>query len=502
MMKIKKILIVLSVIFILFFSAKKIVNITLAETQIGDEQSFLDLAEEGQNITCLASTPDEGYNTNHISDNTVKIKLTGSCGGTPGCYLITCQGINDQRIEDEQRAAACDNGTATPPSGMTFTAWCAQVYDDLEKNSRITEQGCSSGETDVDIKLFGADMTSSVPAARIDNPSPIGGYPLKKGAINTVITFNGAWDHIPYQFYAIGPGGAAADLGAGGVEGEDRSQQIGQINTFKFGAEGSISKCVTITWDPYGRVFDAQSLEPIPMIKVTLLNSEKKPATQFLKNFDVTSSNGLFNIQVEKTGNYFLTVDPPTSHGFVSNPNLNPNYKYIYSDIYYPDVSFEEKAGIPTHHDIPLYPKGDPYKSEVIVYEKTLNQMDMGDYIKLEGKISHPLARVCLVGETSGKQYACSQADKIGSFRIGINKREYPQEAMLIVVSKVDPNNLSQFTQQSIKIESLLTPIPENQLSKKKPVFEPLLRYVEGYIPPQAKVAVKLKMKIATFYET
>ena len=238
------------------------------------------------------------------------------------------------------------------------------------------------------------------------------------------------------------------------------------------------------------------------MIKVTLLNSEKKPATQFLKNFDVTSSNGLFNIQVEKTGNYFLTVDPPTSHGFVSNPNLNPNYKYIYSDIYYPDVSFEEKAGIPTHHDIPLYPKGDPYKSEVIVYEKTLNQMDMGDYIKLEGKISHPLARVCLVGETSGKQYACSQADKIGSFRIGINKREYPQEAMLIVVSKVDPNNLSQFTQQSIKIESLLTPIPENQLSKKKPVFEPLLRYVEGYIPPQAKVAVKLKMNKATFYET
>ncbi len=502
MIKIRRTLVVLLVIFALFFSTKKFINNTWAETQVGDEQSFLDLAEEGQSIICLKSTPDEGYNTNHISSNTVKIKLTGNCGGTPGCYLITCQGINEQRIEDEQRAAACNNGTAVPPTGMTFAAWCAQVYDDLEKNSRITEQGCSSGKTDVDIELFGADMTSAVPAARIDNPSPIGKYPIKKGEIETIITLNGAYDHIPYQFYAIGPGGAAADLGAGGVEGENRTIQVGEINTFKSGDEGNISKCVTITWDPYGRVFDAQSLEPIPLVKVTLLNNEKKPASQFLKNFDVTSSNGVFNIQVEKTGNYFLTVDPPASHGFVSSPNINPNYKYIYSDLYYPDVSFEEKAGIPTHHDIPLYPKGDPYKGEVVIYEKTLNQIDMGDYIKLEGKISHPLARVCLTGETSGKQYGCSQADKVGFFMIGLSKKEYPQEALYLVISKVDPNNLSQFTQQSIKIESLLTPVPENQPPNKKPVFEPLLRYVEGYISPQAKVTVKLKMNKAKFYET
>ncbi|MCM8788052.1 MAG: hypothetical protein NC935_08405 [Candidatus Omnitrophica bacterium] len=442
------------------------------------------LVEQGWNISCLSSSPTDAYNTNHVPENnTVQIKLKGNCQGRDGCYLVVCQGENEQWEEDNQRLEECKNHSPFErlpdynswEGGRTWGEWCSHIEEQMG-NTFQSSQGCRSGVSEVDAVLPNSS-DPNIPRFVLTNR--FNNYHFAPGPIETTITLNNAYDHIPYQFYAFGRGGQN-NLATGQIEGESRSQQQGQL-TFNFGEEGNVSKCVTITWDPYGRVFDSQSLEPIANIKVNLLDKDKKPVSQITKNYDITGSNGVFNIQVEKEGFYYMSVNTPSTHEFVLNPKLNPNYKYIYSDLYYPNNSFFEKAGIPTHHDIPLNPLGPPYRSSIVIYEKSLNQMDMGNNVKFEGKVSHPLARICLIGEISKKEYACTQADKIGQFQIFINKSSYPQEALIIKTAKVNPNNINQFVSQSVNLESLLTPI-QILANKTTARFEPLIRYIEGYV--------------------
>jgi len=500
----KKILI--SIIFLLSFLI--VYSQVSAVVDITDKDRYLGLVEQGWNISCLTSSPTEDFDTTHVPNNhSVQINLQGECKSAQGCYLVVCQGPNEQYYEDQERLRECanhDNEEELPESNTwsdsetgahTWGAWCSRVEEQIG-NTFESAQGCSSGVPEVDAILPNSD-DPNIPKAVVKNMN--GNFHFAPGVIDTTITLNNAYDHIPYQFYSFGQAGETA-IGKGvEAEGYDRSQQQSQLTMVDFEATGNISKCVTITWDPYGRVFDSQSLEPIPNIMVNLLDENKTPAKQITRNYDVTTSNGVFNIQVEKQGNYYMSLNVPLTHEFTKTPKLNPNYKYIYSDIYYPDTSFFEEVGVPTHHDIPLNPLDIPYRSDVVVYPKSLNQMDIGNSIKFEGRISHPLARVCLVGEVSKKQYACNQADKIGQFQIFINKSAYPQEALIIKTNKVDPNNIKQFISQSVSLEGLLTPIPV--LSNKEiPKFEPLIRYIEGYvyndkgkIESNADVLIKLK---------
>jgi hypothetical protein len=502
-MKIKKIFILIFFIFIsliVYSQRSNLLYNVLAAVDTNEDDSYLGLVEKGWNITCLASSPTADFDTNHVPGNhTVQINLKGQCQAAEGCYLVVCQGPNEQYYEDQARLEECqrhDPNEELPAANSwegerTWGAWCAHVEEQIGDTFESV-QGCKSGVAEVDAILpNSSDQT--IPTAIVPNMADQ--YHFANGSIETTITLNGAYDHIPYQFYAFGQGGTITELGTG-AEGNDRSQQLGQINTFELGAEGNVGKCVTITWDPYGRVFDSQSLEPISNIQVNLLDELKKPVKQITKNYDITSTNGVFNIQVEKQGNYYMAVNPPVTHEFIANPKLNPNYKYIYSDIYYPDQMFFEKVGVPTHHDIPLNPKGTPYHSDIIIYEQSLNQMDLGNSVKFEGKVSHPLANICLQGEITKKNYVCNQADKIGQFQIFINKKNYPQEALIIKASKVDPNNIAQFIQLSVRVESLLTPVPGKTLSKEFR-FEPLLRHLEGYVyDNQGQIASKAQVNI------
>ena len=505
MKKIIALTIFIGILLTVYFFRNNSFNNVSAAVSVGENNSYLGLIKQGWNITCLSSSPTAEFDTNHVpGSHTVQINLGGECRAKNGCYLVVCQGPNEQYYEDQGRLAECDEHDGSESlvgsdkenwgdenNKSTWGDWCAHVEEQMGETFE-SAQGCRSGVPELDAILPNSN-DETIPTVASD-------YNLAPGPIGTVITLNNAYDHIPYQFYAFGQGGQEALLGAGRAEGSDRSQQQGQINRFEIDSESNISKCVTITWDPYGRVFDSQSLEPIPNIKINLLNESKKPVSQITKNYDVTATNGVFNIQVEKQGSYYMSVNSSLTHEFISNPKLNQNYKYIYSDLYYPDISFFEKVGVPTHHDIPLNPLGAPFHSDIVIYPQSLNQMDMGSNIKFEGKISNPLAQVCLMGETSKKQYACSQADKIGQFQIFINKSKYPSEALLIKTNKVNPSDISQFISQSVRLESLLTPILLANNKNTSSKFEPLIRYLEGYIYndqgeilPNAEVSIKLK---------
>ena len=132
-----------------------------------------------------------------------------------------------------------------------------------------------------------------------------------------------------------------------------------QQGTFTF----EDTKCVSIEWDPYGRVFDSQSLEPIPGVQVGLFdNLNPQQLTQTTNNPQIIQQDGTFNF-LSKAGTYYLNVlQMPSGYSFVANPRLNANYGKAYSQrngspsIYKPGQPIVETAGNPQHRDIPLDP--------------------------------------------------------------------------------------------------------------------------------------------------
>lgn len=344
---------------------------------------------------------------------------------------------------------------------------------------------------------------------------------LPKGDVNITIQEHGLSSHKLYFYYGRGTGNFGPteiqEMGTGGVTGTATSQQIGMINVFSFNATpppgGTQQSCTFVAWDPFGRVFDAVSLEPIPNIKVTLIDdATKKPAImKFEKNNDTTLADGLFNILVEKEGNYQLSLDPLGTHRFIANPTLNSNYSKIYYDLYYPENVFEEKQGIPTHHDIPLQPIGNPYIAPKVEVMKIEQAMNMSASMLYKGRVSHPFAKVCLIGEITKKEYGCTvNSDKFGVYQILLGNVNIPMDERLIPVgTKVDLNTVSvtQKIQQSIKIDSLTG---ENPAEKNVVLgYEPVFSHVEGFaydekgiVIPKAKVDIILKSNNKIVYTT
>lgn len=344
---------------------------------------------------------------------------------------------------------------------------------------------------------------------------------LPKGNVNITIQEHGLSSHKLYFYYGRGTGNfgptVIQEMGTGGVTGTATSQQIGMINEFSFNATpppgGTQQSCTFVAWDPFGRVFDAVSLEPIPDIKVTLIDDvTKKPAVmKFEKNNDTTLADGLFNILVENEGKYQLNLDPIVTHRFIESPSLNSNYSKIYYDLYFPGNVFEEKQNIPTHHDISLQPVGSPYIAPKVEIMKIETAINMNASTLYKGRVSHPFAKVCLIGEITKKEYGCTaNSDRFGIYQIILSNENIPLDEKLIPFgTKVDLNSVSitQKIQQSIKIDSL---IGENPAERNiVPGYEPVFSYIEGFaydekgtVIPKAKIDVILKTNNKIVYTT
>jgi hypothetical protein len=343
------------------------------------------------------------------------------------------------------------------------------------------------------------------------------------------VTVTGTFlSHVSHDFFAIGDAPLVAETGLGAAQGTNRTQQIGEVSNFAFTqVAGSQQSCTTIYWDPFGRVFDAVSLEPISGVKVSLFQNPSKQLVSVPTNPALTGKGGIYNILINKEDDYYLTVDAPSTHSFTKS-TLNPKASLIYSHIYSPGVIFHEgplPLSIPGdfdlgpyHHDIPLQPKGESYHNALAeVVEGSLNQADLGNFVNYWGQVTFPMAKVCLVGEKSGP-IGCANADRYGNFEINVDKMLVPQEFMEIKVEKVNLTELTMRTvldnvmsffvkdvnaQNSIKIDSPTT------TPKPKAGFNPILSYIEGYtydqsasLIPLAKVSVKLKADDQVFYVT
>lgn len=326
--------------------------------------------------------------------------------------------------------------------------------------------------------------------------------------------------HKDYLFYALYNPSITQNNNQEIDVGEERSLQLGSFSFFQFeNSENSIKKCTSIYWDPYGRVFDSISLEPISNIQIRILTEiypNEKLATVIGKNPVFTKEDGVFNFLTEPGYYYLRLSNIPFTHSFKDTPNLNPLYKEIYGknynakkSIYKPDEVIaeiidtpeEKKRGypFPEERDIPLDPGNNkPYVAPIIHMDivQVLDSID-GGYVIFKGKASHPYPIVVLKDNKEKVIYKKEFYDE--KARYGFWSLEFKKEVVP--------------TDTSIKIElqknkKYFKYDNDIKISNVK-IFEPILSYIEGYtkdsfgkIIPNALVKIRLLMNNRIYYQT
>ena len=542
----KKITILLIIISIIFFTQKHIklsfaAQETIEGKHIEDEtvdSAIKAVAQENQNWECLNIVdPVHSKNVEKVE----KIQLKGQCSSSNGCVAVICQGSNGAfKSEHRERLKNMEekglNAIRSAKKRAELAANPAYWKNELNRQKRSAGAAkinslCTTGNASLDIAYFGKDNTNKslkfsilgfiqdiVNKAKglIDNVlgDSTTTNNLNYGQVDIEAELAGAGNEVTYAAYAVSKGELASGTeDTEVVEGEAKTQQQAQLeSSFSFATdvEGAKQKCTRIYWDPFGRVFDSESLEPVPDAVVSILDEDKipLPEDEVPTNNYMVGSNGLYNIMISQSGNYYLSVEPYTDHEFVSDVKLHPSYSKMYYDLYYPNTKFYEKTGELTHHDIPLKPIGEPFKTTPVVYPESLEQKKLRGFRQFNGQNSHPLATVCLKGEITGKNYACAKAEKYGFFQILINDADYPSEVLIPTATKADLNNPEAINQPVQKLSTITpTPDPFIYVDLTKVKYQPILKHIEGYIYddqgkviPQAEVRVMLSMTESIYY--
>ncbi len=472
--------------FVFFLISNKFVGSVQAATT--DKQTW----------RCLKATQDGGKSQTPPPD--VDIVLTGS--GLPSNFPIYIV----MTVPPKSKAGE------TPDQSRTIQSTGNGDFDqkifnlsDANKNQYVDKLAALGLEVKVPFDATGANQTVQT----------------TDGNLSVKIHLKNADGHVNYAFFAVT---INEPTNSGPTLASNQTGNTLQYGTFNFTSadNGDPQKCISIRWDPYGRVFDSVSLEPMLGVKVTLLDENKELVNGTdvaLVNPQKTETDGMFNFPVP-SGTYYLGVVPPVTHLFVADPHLDPNYTKAYSNLYKPDRKIVEKEGQVKQKDVPLDPgTNSPYHSTIQMM--SYNVVNLGTDTKFEGYVSHPLSIVKLVGAQSGNIYKTVNADEFGAWEVVIPNASLPSnEAINLVPSKVDITKLAgvpKFLQNLTRYLGFLT----NKLSievnaqtvgegeGKAVSVQPILTYVEGYayngngtIIPNATVRVKVTWSGQTYYET
>jgi len=257
-----------------------------------------------------------------------------------------------------------------------------------------------------------------------------------------------------------------------------------------FDLDTAAENCISVRWDPYGRIFDSQSLEPLPNKQIKILDSGKKSVSLVgLENPYTTLADGAFYFLVEP-GTYYLEPTVTGNYTFSADPNLNANYTKAYSEIYKPGEAIVEKAGVMEHRDVPLDPgTNTPYRADPI--SMLYGALLMGTTIKVEGRVSHPLTVVAAY--QNQKEILRVTADKYGDYNL------------FLPTAKLSAG-------QTVEIYLIKNNLVTGQLATQKKLaysFIPMLPYIEGNAYDKngqtaalATVNVKLQSSDSVYYQT
>lgn len=262
--------------------------------------------------------------------------------------------------------------------------------------------------------------------------------------------------------------------------GESNAQQQQSLNF-----ETEPAKCIPLSWDPAGRLFDAVTLEPIPDGSVMLykqVNGTYQDASiteQGIANPYLLSYDGGFNFIVSD-GIYKLTPKV-TNYTFPASASttISANYTKIYSELY-PVETGEEilQQGKLQHRDVPMVPNsaaGYHFKLQVLSLFQDLNKISGS--VVLQGRVSHPFTLIKVFslipdgngGMTRGKLVFTGQADKMGVYNVSVSQEGLARDEIIgdVVFEKIDLTK--DLTQQTVTLET------------SEPIrINPILNYIEG----------------------
>lgn len=268
------------------------------------------------------------------------------------------------------------------------------------------------------------------------------------GSINVVVSAVPSYEparHTPAQYFGVfvkeppQPPGAQANGTEGGL-------QQGPLTLEQLFSPSSTSNCASIQWDPEGRVFDSNTLEPMENVAVTILDAAKKPVNQTgVANPDTTDILGIYTFYVEE-GDYYLSVKPPAGYTLpISQEQIHKNFSKAYYNLYKKDEVIveridtpeEEAQGYPNveHRDIALY-------SDT---EKTIRPFNILAHTELaavdgtvySGQTTHPLSKVML--KQGGQLIFEKDADKYGAYSFPVGSELIdPQVPVDLTFEKVD----------------------------------------------------------------
>ncbi len=244
---------------------------------------------------------------------------------------------------------------------------------------------------------------------------------------------------------------------------------------------GGPKSCTLIYWDPYGFVFDSESLEPldISMATVSLLDEQGVPITPFNVSQVEIDKLGKYNIFVSKDGRYKLNAVAATHTFTAQMPNVK--YSKLFERIFLPgDPAFLETSSKPVRMDIPMKSKTTPYIRPLEIYTKQIDTSTFNDvlYDLLTVRVTHPLSTITVT--SGGKEVTTNQK---GHFFKSVTDKNGTWQAYL---------RKDLLTEYGVDIEIRKNPefYPVSNTPADEPVvihFNPILTYIKGIATNAAK---------------
>lgn len=296
--------------------------------------------------------------------------------------------------------------------------------------------------------------------------------------------------------------------------------------------------------DPFGRVFDSLTLEPLPGVDVTLTKkmtdgSFKKvtqsdisasPQIGTITNPQKTIADGVFSFFVPD-GTYRLS---PEKDGYVF-PAGTMNYaaSEFYINLYQGEDIVQQ--GKIEQRDIPMQPVDEV---QAIAYARQ-NPITVIDHFEtldkerntytIEGRVSHPRASIIIYAQVPNKrkpgtmvrtrELARTEADEYGQFKILIDTSTLKRGEIIgeLEAKKKPVPNLQGATEKTNPLSGVIQfltsfmQVEADERGSDTTVVQlnPILNYVEGYavteggqILPGATVGVYLQSSNKPMYET
>ncbi len=210
-------------------------------------------------------------------------------------------------------------------------------------------------------------------------------------------------------------------------------------------APSEMTNCTTVFFDPYGRIFDSISLEPIPQVSVWLLDNNRSalPNRPGVTNPNITDFDGSFSFFVDN-GTYYLDPKSSTNSFPVSDEEISrlSSVQSVYYDLYQGEPIIQ--LDVIQHRDIPMAPidPSKPTNTTPVIIEKNISEfLENGlGFQKITGLVSHPKSLIYVYSGT--RLVKTVTATDLGTFETTVENSVIDQTLPLdLVAEKVPLNN-------------------------------------------------------------